>query len=137
MPIENESVEKDTLFQAIVESATEYYKLIVMVASAFLGGSLILVEQLSHSLSPIKPTKDLLRLLACGWICLVISIFLIAMVQRSNLRSGKLVLEGKIKEARRIDNHTDVETTWALITLAAGIALIMAYGYLNFMKIAE
>jgi hypothetical protein len=133
MAIENESVAKTDLFRAIVESATEYYKLMITIASAFLGGSLLFVEKLSPSANPLKSH---VILLGCGWLFLVVSIILILVVQRSNLKSGKLVMEGKMEEAAKIDCHTGCESTWALVALALGIVLIMLYGLLNLLRIA-
>jgi hypothetical protein len=133
MSIETESVSKPDLFKVIAQAASEYYKVMVTVASGFLGGSLIFMEKLSPL---IPPRRSHVTLLGCGWLCLVISIFLIALVLRSNLKSGKLTIEGRISEAQKVDAHTGIESTFALIALALGIILVMLYGFVNLMRIA-
>src|SRR6266516_2684474 len=121
MGIESERVSKEDVFKSIVSSAVEFYKLIITVASAFLGGSLIFIEKLAPSQ---MLTKGSVRILGSGWLFLILAIIAVGVVQRYNLRSGQLVMDGQVEKSRKIDSWTSRGTTLAIFSLALGIFFI-------------
>lgn len=123
---ENNKVSKDALFQAIVTEAGGLYKVVAVTASSFLGGSLLFIEKIAPN-----PVACTLWLLGLGWVLLIVSISLVAWVRLLNLDSGRLALEEKYKEASRIDKNKEKYTITAIILLAVGMALIMAFGLIN------
>ncbi|MBI5710345.1 MAG: hypothetical protein HZC42_08590 [Candidatus Eisenbacteria bacterium] len=118
---ENQDVSRETIFRVLATDADGYYKLVLTVASSFLGGSLVFLEKfLPH------PTALSLAFLSVGWASLVTSIGLIANVRLRNLQSGAFALENKITEAQALDLVKARHTEWAARCLIGGMALIVA-----------
>jgi len=105
----------------LATDADGYYKLVLAVASSFLGASLVFLEKLLPD-----PTALSLAFLSAGWALLVTSIGLIANVRMRNLQSGALALEGKVTEAQALDLVKARHTKWAARCLIGGMALIVA-----------
>jgi hypothetical protein len=133
MAVETERVSKEDVFKAIVTSAAEFYKFAITVASAFLGGSLIFVQNIAAAKTL---TRGSLWFLGSGWALLIASIFLIGLVQRGNLKSGQYVMDGHLEKSRRLDQWTSTGTTLAMLCLALGILLVMLFGFFHLRAIA-
>lgn len=122
----SDNVSREALFQAQVAEASGFYKLIVSISSAFLGGSLVFLDKIS-----MHPSSGSMYLLLIGWILLIITIAFICIVRARNLESAHQVLENNIPKAREIDSQKRVFTTISIITFILGILLIMLFGYVN------
>jgi len=133
MAIEDEAVGKKEIFAAIVASAAEYYKTVVGIATAFLGGTLLFIEKLSPA--GAKPHATVLLFL--GWVLLIFSILCVTLVQRWNLESGKRVMRGKIEAAEKLDERTARFSSAAIVCLTAGIFFITIYGYVNLIHFGD
>jgi hypothetical protein len=128
---ENEStgkteVSSDTVFKAIVDQALSFYRLIVTVASTFLGGTLVFIEKIAPA-----PTQCSLWLLGAGWLFLIATILCVAFVHRLNLQSGKHVMAGRNDLAAPIDVKSRFLSTMTSILLSAGLLAIVAFGMVN------
>jgi hypothetical protein len=126
---EDEHVSKDAVFSSIVSEAACFYKMIVAVASSFLGGSLIFMEKIAPD-----PSTFSLVVLGIGWLALMASIALVATVRRLNLESGWRAMGGNYDEARRIDKKTRSRSKWSTRLLILGMSAIMVFGVLNIRK---
>jgi len=124
----NEKVSKDKLFESIVKEAGEFYNLILTVSSAFLGGTLLFLEKIAPS-----PDRCSLWVLYSGWACLIASIAISAYVRLKNLESGRLALEQKYEEAKRLDRMKEALTIAMTIFMVIGILLITLFGMINLL----
>lgn len=122
----NEKVSKDTLFNSIVKEAGEFYNLILTVASAFLGGSLLFLEKIAP-----QPVKWSFCILGFGWLSLIISIGLAAYVRLKNLESGRLALEEKYEEAKKLDRKKECCTVCMMCMVLFGVLCITIFGMIN------
>jgi hypothetical protein len=120
---EDQSISRETIFTVLANDADGYYKLVLTVASAFLGGSLLFLEKIVP-----HPTRLSLVLMTLGWLSLVASIAAITSVRQRNLRSGFLALEGKVDEARKLDVAKDRHSGWAAWLLIVGMSFIVLAG---------
>ena len=120
MKIEDQ-VSRKALFTAIVSEATGFYKIVTVIASSFLGGSLLFMEKIA-----VKPKPWTLVILAGGWLLLMASIGLIAWIRCLNLDAGQMALEGKYDEASVVDRKKRRLSIAALVALMAGMTAIMA-----------
>jgi len=128
----DERVSKDALFDSIVKEAGGFYNLILSVASAFLGGSLLFLEKIAP-----KPVVWSLPILGLGWLALIVAIGLSAYVRLENLEAGRLALEGKYDEAKKLDRKKECCCIGMLWTLLIGVFLVAAFGLVNIIaKIA-
>jgi len=122
----NEKVSKDTLFNSIVKEAGEFYNLVLTVASAFLGGTLLFLEKIAP-----QPVKWSLCILALGWLSLIVSIGLAVYVRLKNLESGRLALEGKYDDAAKLDRKKECHCVCMTWTLLLGVLCVAAFGMIN------
>jgi hypothetical protein len=120
-------VSKDCVFSAIVKEAGEFYRQMIAVASAFLGGSLLFVEKIASS-----PRWWSIPLLAVSWLFLIASIVLILLVRRGNLESGGLAINDEHDEAKRVEKRVRFLGDAAILALAAGIVALVAFGLVNY-----
>jgi hypothetical protein len=123
---EKDSVSKEGVFSSIVSEAAGFYKVIIAVASSFLGGSLVFMEKTAPD-----PTTFSLVVLGIGWLALIASIALVVTVRRLNLESGWRAMEENYDEARRIDKKTRKRSKWSARLLIFGMSAIMLFGVLN------
>lgn len=116
-------IPRETIFKVLATDADGYYKLVLTLASAFLGGSLLYLEKIVPD-----PTWISLVFMILGWVSLVGSVAVVTSIRERNLRSGYLVLEGKVDEARKLDVAKDRQTRWASLLLIGGMASVMLAG---------
>lgn len=121
-----EPVSSDKKFEVLAAEADGFYRMVVTVSTAFLGGSILFVERIAP-----QPIPQTLWLLAAGWMALVSSIYFIVQVRRGNLESIRLALEGNYGDARSIDAQTRLASALAQWGMIAGMILISAYGMTN------
>ena len=119
-------VSQEKLFETIVTEASGFYRSVLTVATAFLGGTLVFLKQMAPSPSPLSQAA-----LGLGWFALIASVGCVIWVRRLNLDSGRHVLEGDIEAARRLDRRTRTLSNWAAGLLVAGMILLMLFGFLN------
>ncbi|MDH4158350.1 MAG: hypothetical protein OEW00_13855, partial [candidate division Zixibacteria bacterium] len=121
-----ERVSIDRVWQTIANEASGFYKLVVTVASSFLGGTLIFLQTISGS-----PSRTSLVLLFTGWALLIGSIVLVINVRRLNLDSGHNWLKEDYDRCKAIDRKSRLCSQFAAIALAFGLAFVMAFGGVN------
>lgn len=117
---ERQDIPRETIFKVLATDADGYYKLVLTLASAFLGGSLLFLEKIVPD-----PTWLSLAFMILGWVSLVGSVAVVTSIRERNLRSGYMTLEGKVEDARRLDAAKDRHTRWASVLLIAGMAFVM------------
>ena len=123
---EDDSVSRETIFTVHANDAEGFYKLIVTVATAFLGGSLIFMEKFLP-----EPTWWSFGFLTFGWFCLILAITRVTQVRRSNLAAARLALEKKFEESSRIGDESDKKATHAARFLIAGMCFMMVAGLIG------
>lgn len=116
-------VSRSDIFASVVAEAGAFYRLLVTVVSSFLGGTLLFLDKICSD-----PPAISLVVLYIGWLALVVCIILVALVRAGNIRSGRMALESRFKEARKIDQRNRKQTTIATWSLAAGLSCIMVFG---------
>jgi hypothetical protein len=121
--------QKIKVLEIISNEAAGFYKLVITIAGGFLGGSLIFMEKIVSS-----PTVCSLIFLGLGWLLLIGSISVVGYVRRLNLKSGKLTLDGKSKEAQKIDDNSDKYTSVSIFLLGGGLFFIMVFGFINIVN---
>lgn len=125
-PRGQEPVSSDKKFEVLAGEADGFYRMVVAVSTAFLGGSILFVEKIAP-----RPVPRTLFLLGLGWIAFVLSIYCVAEVRRKNLESIRLALEGEYDQARAIDVRTRLASNLAQWGMIAGMLFIGAYGLAN------
>ncbi len=123
MTDEQKGISREAIFKVLAADADGYYKLVLTLASSFLGGSLLFLEKIMP-----KPTWLSLLFVSLGWGSLIASVALVTSIRAWNLRSGFFALEGKVEEARKLDVKKDRHTTCASNLLIAGMIFIMLAG---------
>lgn len=126
---ENDELSRDVLFEATVTAAGGFYRSVLTVASAFLGGTLVFMEKIAPT-----PSCPSLIALALGWSALIASIACVVRVQRLNVDSGWRALDGKREDARAIDERTRRLSSAATWLLVAGIFLVAASGIVSMAR---
>jgi hypothetical protein len=116
----------DTVFTVVAQEASEFYKLITTIASAFLGGVLVFVEKITP-----KPSHSSIIVLGIGGALLVLSIGAIAYVRIKNLVSARCLLDGNLDEATRLDHKKEVMSHVSVWLLMAGMACITLFAAMN------
>jgi hypothetical protein len=126
------------ILKSVTIEAGGFYKLIVTVSSAFLGGSLLFLERIAPA-----PTPLMKLLLALTWFALIGAIACVAWVRCQNLRAARLALdrlalsEGddeakKLEdEAKKLDRHKELLSSYSQYCLVAGMLLLSVVGMLN------
>jgi hypothetical protein len=121
---ENVEIRREAVFNSVVSEAAGFYRVIVTVASSFLGGTLLFVERIAPT-----PRPFWLVVLGVGWLCLIASITAaVTWVRRLNLESGHLALSGQYDGARRIDHRSRRWSSVAAGCLAVGMLLVSLTG---------
>lgn len=121
-----EPVSSDRKYDVLAREADGYYRMIVTISTAFLGGSILFLERLAK-----QPECWTLPLLASGWVSFLVAIHSVASVRRQNLEALRLALEGKYDQARSIDERTRTASTLALWAMLVGMFLMAVYGFSN------
>ena len=119
MAEDKDVVSHETILKVLAADADGYYRLVLTLASAFLGGSLLFLEKIVP-----KPTCLSLVFMSLGWVALVASVAVVTNIREKNLRSGYIALEGKRDQARVLDAAKDRQITWASTLLIAGMAFV-------------
>ncbi len=122
-----ESARRDSTFIIIVEECRGFYKHVLAIATAFLGGTLLFLEKISPNPSGLS-----LVLLGIGWTLLIVSILAVIWVRRLNIECGRLTLRNEIVEAEAIHCRSRKFTTAAGFLLGFGMGFVMAFGLVNF-----
>ena len=112
-----------TIFETAAAEATGFYQLVITVATAFLGGTLVFYEKIAP-----QPSKPSLVLAGLGWLLLVICIWLIARIRLLNMESAHLALRGDFKSAQAIDHRTRAGSRNSVTLLVLGMMLVIAAG---------
>lgn len=123
---QEESVPKKTVFESITSEAGGFYRQVLTIASAFLGGTILFFDKLKVSIKPLS-----LILLFLGWLCLIVVIALSGIIRLKNLESGRLALDNEIEKARKLDSRKENWSEIMLWFLIAGIFLITLFGIIN------
>ena len=119
-------VSKECIFTTIASEAAGLYNLLITVSTAVFGGTLLFLDRIAPS-----PTRESLWFLALGWLMLLLCTLACAWVRWKNLESGRLALEGKFEDARKVDKPNRRLTKFAIISLGLGIAFIGIFGFVN------
>ena len=123
---DNNIVSKEALWDSTVREGSGLYNQVVVVASSFLGGSLLFIEQIASNIE-----KCTLCLLFIGWFCLISSICLLLWIRRINLVSHRYGLEENWEKALEIAPMNELRTTCMTWLLVAGIFFITLFGAIN------
>jgi len=121
-----EPVSSDKKYEVLTGEADGYYKMVVSVSTAFLGGSILFLEKIAP-----RPLLWTMVVLAMGWMALLIAIHLIIDVRRKNLESLRHAMEGDYDQARAIDAQTRAASKKAQWGMLCGMALVGVYGFTN------
>jgi hypothetical protein len=118
-------VSKNTLWNSYVNEAGGFYNLIITVASAFLGGSMIFIQNIATT-----PTCCSLFFLFLGWFCLVGSIWLTTAVRRQNVATLREALEEKWDD-EKADQLNETRTDYMVVLFGLGLLFIVLFGLIN------
>lgn len=119
-------VSKECIFTTIASEAAGLYNLLITVSTGMFAGTLLFLERIAPS-----PTRVSLWLLALGWLMLLLCTLACAWVRWKNLESGRLALEGKFEDARKVDKPNRMLTKFSIISLGLGIAFIGVFALMN------
>ncbi len=122
----NKQVSKECIFTTIASEAAGLYNLLITLSTGMFGGTLLFLDRIAPS-----PTKKSLWFLGFGWGMLLFCTLACAWVRWKNLESGRLALEGKFEDARKVDKPNRSLTKLAIISLGLGIAFIGIFGFVN------
>jgi len=122
----NNQVSKECIFTTIASEAAGLYNLLITLSTGMFGGTLLFLYRIAPS-----PTKKSLWFLGFGWGMLLFCTLACAWVRWKNLESGRLALEGKFEDARKVDKPNRMLTKLAIISLALGIAFIGIFAFTN------
>jgi hypothetical protein len=112
----------------LVQEAAGFYGLLLTIASAFLGGTLIFLDRIAPS-----PKPWTVYVLAGGWGALVAAVVLVALVRWRNVETMRAFLEGRHGELRLKERLTRGLTVAAIVCLGCGMLAVSAFGVLNLL----
>ena len=123
-------VSREKIFDALTSEAGSYYNMIYGLASALLGGSLLLIEKLITQVH----WASIVFLLAPGWLVLAGAIFNILLIRERNIKSGNEALKLDFDAAEKYDkiNQEMMDITKWLIGL--GLLFLIAFGITNLLN---
>ena len=127
-----EPVSSDTKFEVLATEADGFYKTVVTVSTAIMGGTLIFLEKVAP-----HPTLGSIIVLGTGWMFLFAAIGSILYVRRKNLESLRLALRGEYPAAGDIDARTRRASSMAPYLMIIGMALAGLSGLMNLWKGAD
>jgi len=122
---ENE-VSRECIFTTIASEAAGLYNLLITLSTGMFGGTLLFLDKIAPS-----PTKNSLWFLGLGWVMLLFCTIACAWIRWKNLESGRLALEGKFKDAQKVDRPNRMLTKFAIFSLGLGITFIGIFGCVN------
>jgi hypothetical protein len=122
-------ISKECIFTTIASEAAGLYNLLITVSTGMFAGTLLFLEGITPS-----PTKDSLWFLVLGWLMLLLCTLACAWIRWKNLESGRLALEGRFEDARKVDKPNRRLTKFAIISLGLGIAFIGIFGFVNVVQ---
>jgi hypothetical protein len=118
------------IFQIVVAECRGFYKLVITVATAFLGGTVLLFDRLA----PEPASLWSLAVLGAGWLSLVGSIVAVSYVRRWNIESGRLTLKRQEADAELVATKARKATDWTVLALALGMVLVSFFRLVNFAE---
>ena len=124
---ENIEQQRKMAFEIVAKEAAGLYNMMLTVATAFLGGTLLFLEKFI-AVSTFVPS---IIILALAWLLICAAIIYIIRIRVLNLRSGTYFLTGRVDKAREIDNRNKRLTNIAVVTLGTGIFLLVVFGIVN------
>ena len=127
--VKQDSVSKQCIFKIIATEAAGLYNLLITVSTGMLAGTLLFLEKIAPS-----PTTSSLLFLGLGWLMLLFCTLACAWIRWNNLESGRLALEGKFEDARKVDNPNRMLTKLSIMSLGLGIALIGIFAMVNILN---
>ena len=122
----SDPVDNNTIFSAMAQEASGLYDLIIKIASLFLGGTLLFIEKITP-----HPSACSVHLLGIGWLLLIITIVLIAIIRLINIKSGNHAMGSEMDHAKALDRIGLPLTYVALSSFALGLILIASVGLVN------
>jgi len=125
-------VSKECIFTTIASEAAGLYNLLITVSMGVFAGTLLFLDRIAPS-----PTRKSLWFLALGWLMLLLCTLACAWVRWKNLESGRLALEGKFEDARKVDKPNRNLTKFAILSLAFGITFIGIFALMNIVNKAS
>jgi len=114
-------------FEATAKEAAGFYNMMLTIATAFLGGTLLFLEKFVVT-SVFLPS---IIILTFAWLLICVAIICVIRIRELNLRSGKYFLDGRVDKAREIDNRNKRLTKFSVISLGMGIFLLVVFGIVN------
>ena len=126
---EKDSVSKECIFKIIATEASGLYTLLITVSTGMFAGTLLFLEKIAPS-----PTALSLLFLGLGWLMLLFCTLACAWIRWNNLESGRLALEGKYEDARKVDKPNRMLTKLSIMSLGLGIALIGIFAMVNILN---
>lgn len=127
-----EPVSSDKKYEVLAGEAEGFYRMVVTVSTAFLGGSMLFMEKLAP-----HPVPYSVLVLAAGWAAFLVAIFFIVDVRRKNLESLRLAMRCEYDKADIIDKGTRRGSQVAQNAMLAGMCLVAVYGLLNLASYRE
>jgi len=131
--IRKSNVSLDQLYNTMAQEADGFYKQMITISTAFLGGTLAYFDKLF-----VGNVRWSLWLLFPGWALLVFPIAVLALVRWQNVEAHRHVLEyfktGDEKEyatAARIGKKGRWRTKCAIYSMILGLALMAAFTAAN------
>jgi len=119
-------VSTECIFSTIASEAAGLYNLLITVSMGVFAGTLLFLDRIAPS-----PTRQSLWFLALGWLMLLLCTLACAWVRWKNLESGRLALEDRPEDARKIDKSNRMLTKFVIISLALGITFIGIFAFVN------
>lgn len=119
---------EQSVFSALVQEAAGFYGLLLTIASAFLGGTLIFIDRIAHN-----PEAWTVFVLAGGWGALVATVVLVALVRWRNVETMRAFLEGRHSELPQKEKLTRRLTVSAIVCLGCGMLAVSVFGVLNLL----
>jgi hypothetical protein len=119
-------VDNGIIFTAMAQEASGLYDIVIKVASAFLGGTLVFLEKIVPS-----PSEWCIAVLGIGCGLLILTIVFVVIVRLVNIQAGHHALGDEMEIARSYDRFGQPLTVAALISFALGLGLIAYAGISN------
>lgn len=119
--------ERASAYKVTVAECSAFYRMVVVVSTSFLGGTLFFLERIAPS-----PARWTLMFLFCGWFFLILSIFLVIGVRRLNIEAGRQYLMQDYDNSDLVQLRARRRTDLAAASLGFGMVGIAVFGTLNF-----
>jgi len=117
-----------TIYECLANEAKGFYSSITTVTTAFLGGSLFFLRDITPGPQP----PIVLAILFIGWFLLLLTLGLLVYIRRLNLTSMQNALENKWADAREVDKRGNRCTFFMLIAFFLGLLCLTVFGAFTF-----